>query len=50
MTKQLDNLKYSDLFKYIADFQLISNQLKDISDRMLVIYLKKIYQELYITR
>ena len=50
LTKQLDNLKYSDLFKYIADFQLISNQLKDISDRMLVIYLKKIYQELYITR
>jgi len=41
LTKQLDNLKYSDLFKYIADFQLIPNQLKDISDRMLVYLFKK---------
>ena len=40
-TKQLDNLKYSDLFKYIADFQFIINQLKDIPDRMQVYLFKK---------
>jgi hypothetical protein len=41
LTKQLDNLKYSDLFKYIADFQFIINQLKDIPDRMQVYLFKK---------
>ena len=41
LTKQLDNLKYSDLYKYIADFQFIINQLKDIPDRMQVYLFKK---------
>jgi hypothetical protein len=50
LTKQLDNLKYSDLFKYIADFQFIINQMKDIPDRMQVYLFKKNYQLLYITK
>ena len=41
LTKQLDNLKFTDLFKYIADFQFIMNQLKDIPDRMQVYIFKK---------